>query len=277
MSTAVPLIRAALRGPELKQQPVDLPPLTACAITGAPIARGYRVMDVVSAATSEYFSLLEDPSGFVCEDAAWLLANDWNLGGRMVFEDAHFYPRLGATKDKDAEEDPKELGARAARLRERDAGATRPTWSQLARDIWPERAGQRCVVLVSADPKKRAWPRAMLTTLGQSTMVTGVSDTFTGTRTIDWMRLLRILDAAEVWLSLGFTKYTCRQSLLQASFSSDATKPAFPTYAELERLRARIGTRHPNELELALLIAIRGNVAPGALDHALEVTRNALD
>lgn len=153
---------------------------TSCAITGAPISEGILWSDVIPGSTGEYLDLLHGMARpYVGVAAALAFKSGWNLGGRMFFEDgAHYHPLISAANA---------------------AADGRPCWSDLVRQVWPERAGQCVVTIISDDYKKRVWPRAMVGVLGPNTPVFLFDSGRSIQRNVavNWAGFLDVLDLAE--------------------------------------------------------------------------------
>lgn len=183
--------------------PLDQP--VHCAICGRPIEGGARVMDAITPNTTEYLDQFRGHMhGYLCEDAVacYRPAGDglWRALMRtcLVFEDGtYFWPLISReTADADAE---------------------RPCWSDLVRDVWPEREGQRMVMILTNDQRKRLWPRARVGVLGPATDIylydSGVGHD--GVRRINWERLLDQLDLVERIYAAGFAKRPIEANLLE--------------------------------------------------------------
>lgn len=153
-------------------------------------------MSITTDATNEYMDTFRGlPTGWVCESAARLFRQDHNLGAWLLFEDgAAFRPLI----------------ARESARRE-----NRPCWSELVRDIWPARRGQRMVCLLTTDTKKRLWPRARVGTLGAHTPVFAYDSKLrlAHTVTVAWPDLLSALDLLEDFYTSGFSKCALRESV----------------------------------------------------------------
>lgn len=192
MNTVSEFLAHAMNLPELSKpalQPLD--GIHFCALTGAPIDRGYSVGRLITAKTGDTLGLMSGniANGYLSPTAARCFKGIRNVGGILVFEDGTFH---------------KPLISRASASKKED----RPCWSDLVRDIWPHRAGERMVCILSTDPKKRTWTRAFVTTLGKTTSVY-LYDTsrFLKTNvTVDWSEMLRTLAFFEEVYTAGFSK-----------------------------------------------------------------------
>lgn len=234
MITMTDMLARGLNAEPLAQAPLKTPLGARCAVTGAPLERGYRCLDVVPKAAGEFLDMLRgEPQGWLSESAARLFNGTatWNLGSRLVFEDGTmFWPLIARPKEGE-----------------------RPYWSQLVRQVWRERAGQRCVAILTVDVKKRLWPLARLGVLGPYTPVT-IYDAEQDVRltvTINWPALLLMLDAIETIYTAGFSKRAMRASLF-----SDFKRTQEVGY-DLTRgwERQLAGWRGSNEFVMATLIA----------------------
>jgi hypothetical protein len=176
--------------PPLDTPPVELPEPGYCAVTGEPLAIGYRAMDIVPAAAGEFLDMLGgNVTGWLSEATAIAFKNTWNLGSRLIFEDGtHYHPLINRS---------------AAQKQDRIC------WSDLVRSIWPERANQRVLIIVATDCKKRVWHKARIGTFGTRTAVY-LHDTelvnASASLWIDWQRLLSVLDFVETVYTAGFSK-----------------------------------------------------------------------
>lgn len=149
-----------------------------CAMTGAQLTAGYPTRDALSTATGEFLDLLPcGDTGWVSENVARALKGMWNAGSVAVFEDgAYYHPLLSA---------------------ESAAKQNRPCWSRLVRELYPTRQGQRCVLIMADDYKKRVWPRAEVGTLGAHTAVYVHAGDVSSVVYVDWERLITMLEEVE--------------------------------------------------------------------------------
>ncbi len=200
--TPADLIAKGLRLPALRQEPQAAPVGARCAITGKPLERGYLVADMVTDATAEFLDCFRGGvDGWVSEEAARCFKKsdprDGNPCARsfLIFEDGAAYLPL------------------IARKAAREQG--RPAWCELVHQVWPQRAGQRCLVILTTDTKKRLWIRARVGQLGARTPVLAY-DAETGLNEVlfvDWVALLACLDAVSAAYDAGFPKAAIRDSL----------------------------------------------------------------
>jgi len=150
----------------------------------------------------------------------------------MVFEDGTYYNplldryaeqhaleavekaarKLETADEKDRAENQKLLEKARLRLA---AVAGRPCWSDLVRAVWPERAGQRILIILTTDMKRRLWIRARVGALGSRTVLFYYDSDTAGNENliVDWPRLIECLDVVETAYDLGFPKTALRESL----------------------------------------------------------------
>lgn len=211
-----------------------------CALSGEEITEGYWVMDTVSKSYSRFMDTFRDADGYVSVDAATGIANDWNLGCRMIFEDGtHLHPLI-------SKEQAEKQG--------------RPCFSEAVRDVWPTKEGQSCLILITPDVKKRLWPMARTGTLGLQTPVTMLAGDYNveECRFISWPALLATLDAIEAIYSAGFGKDAILNNLFR---SRKAVETMGMTWtAEHEKSITELRTQP--EFIPALLIAQATKEAP---------------
>jgi len=145
---------------------------------GTPLTVGYPTADALSDATGEFLDLLPGGStGWVSENVARALKGMWNAGSVAVFEDGTYYHPLLSRESAEKQR--------------------RPWWSGLVRQVWPERSGQRGVLILADDYKKRVWPRAEVGTLGAHTAIYVHAGDISGVLYVDWARLVSTLDRVE--------------------------------------------------------------------------------
>lgn len=149
-----------------------------CAMTGARLTAGYPTRDALSTATGEFLDLLPcGDTGWVSENVARALKGMWNAGSVAVFEDgAYYHPLLSG---------------------ESAAKQGRPCWSGLVREMWPARQGQRGVLMLADDYKKRVWPRAEVGTMGAHTAIYVHAGDVSRVVYVDWGRLVTMLEEVE--------------------------------------------------------------------------------
>jgi hypothetical protein len=201
--TPADLLATGLQLPALDMTPVEVPEGVTCAITGQPIAVGYPVADMVTKATAEFLDCFRGGvDGWVSEAAARCFKSANPRVGNpcarshLVFADGTYYmpfiSRDSAAKSED-----------------------RPCWSDLVREVWPERAGQQCLIMLTTDTKKRLWIRARVGCLGSQTamLVYDSGSALNEVRLIDWPRLIDCLDIIEAIYTAGFSKAAIGESL----------------------------------------------------------------
>lgn len=221
-----------------KQELVDVPPGTTCAITGQPIRRGYRVSDMTTGATAEFLDCFRGgPHGYVSENAGRCFKSYRETSQQlMIFEDGTCYNPL--------------ISIDTARKRERTC------WSELVREVWPARKGQRVLILLTTDMKKRLWPNARVGALSDRTPVL-LYDNATHLDTvaiIDWEQMIQCLDLVESVYDVGFSKGAIREGLL----SSYKTVEEVGIKASMALETALRLWRGKDEFSMATLIAQKG-------------------
>lgn len=168
----------------------------ACVITGQMVSTGYRARDIIPATTSEFLDLLHgDPDGVMSPVAARVYKSSWNMGSWLVFSNGDSHHPLVDRKAALAQE--------------------RPCWSDLARTIWPARAGDPLVAILTTDTKKRIWEKARIGVLGSDTpvLVYNMDRSVFRVLSIDWPEMLECLDLVERVYALGFSKTTIAAGL----------------------------------------------------------------
>jgi len=231
----------------LRLGPLDTPPenvadsTTSC-ISGQPLTVGYRAWDVITKSTADPLGQFRgNPDGWISENEAICYRNNNPRKGMptsrqcLVFEDGtYYYPLIS---------------------RESAAKQGRPCWRDLVREVWPERQGQRMLMLLTTDPKKRLWPLAEVGPLGAHTPVYLYAPGTASTVWCDWARMLLAMDLIEQVYALGFSKRAIAISLWQQYKAS--TEVGMVATRELEEGIAAI--RQRPEFALALLIAQKGD------------------
>lgn len=209
---------------------------TTCAITGTHITEGIPWKRVIPASTGEYLDLMHGMAfPYLSLDAAAAYKGSWNLGSRMIFEDGTAYhPYISTTS----------------------AGKSdRTFWSALVRHVWPARREQLCMVIMAGDFKKRVWPRSVVGPLGANTPVYVLdSDRFVSQLlSIDWERMIHILDLVEEVYALGFSKDAISNGLY-TNYATFVDRPIESIKLETKLQQVR---RLP-EFTAAILIAQKG-------------------
>lgn len=207
-----------------------------CALTEKPISKGIPWKRVIPPSTSEYLDLLHGCTlPYMSIEAAAAYKGTANLGGRLIFEDAHYRPFIGiesANKNPD-----------------------RPCWSNLVRDVWPERIGQRCLCIIADDFKKRVWPRARISALGKSTEVYLLYGEryVSQIQQISWPRLIEVLNLVENVYDAGFSKDAIHDGLYASYHNfTDNLEQSMNYESSLAEIRQL------PEFLVALLIAQKG-------------------
>lgn len=204
MLSPTDLIAEGLRLSAVPEPPVPCPPHTVDAITGVPITEGYVAHQLAGANTVEFLETFRgNQHGYVSVNTArcWRAQNPRgdNRASRSVlaFGDGTAWLPMIA----------------------RDTATTeRPCWSDLVRQVWPARAGQPCVAIVTTDQKKRLWPRARATQLGDRTAVYlyNPESRDDGVRFVDWPSLIACLDLVETVYGAGLVKPWIATNVLAA-------------------------------------------------------------
>ncbi len=220
-----------------------------CAITGQPISEGYAVADIVTDATAEFLDCFRGGlDGYVSEAAArcFRSANP-RMGnpcarGMLVFEDGTaFLPTI----------DRKVTTRLPQLLIDLAVPVGRPYWTDLVRQVWPARRGQRMLCILTTDTKKRLWIRARVGALGPRTPVLVHHQQQSDVAILDWGRLVECLDLVESIYALGFAKEHIRRSLYASSKALQTVG-----LAEVKRLEMALRPwRDAPEFAPALMIA----------------------
>lgn len=235
METIADFLAHGIGLPELDSPPQKIDGCATCAITGIRIESGYPVMGIISKSTGEYLDLLEGYSSeWLSESAAQAFKGSWNMGSRLIFEDRTHYHPLVARKEAQKQ--------------------GRACWSDLVREVWPDRAGQMMVMILTTDFKKRIWPRGRVGILGDSTnvlvhdMKQGIFDVL---QINWWPKLLKILDVFEGIYTYGFVKPVIAECLYRDHKTME--KVGIQATADYEKYLSRI--RDTNEFKIAMIIA----------------------
>lgn len=198
MKTPAELIAGAVNAKPPHGKLIQLEEPTTCALSGVEITEGYPVTQAIPKSYGRVMDTFKDPTGFVAIEAATAIANDWNLGVRLIFEDGtHYHPLIN---------------------REAAEKQGRECLSDLVRAVWPAKEGQAMVFLLVTDVKKRAWPRARAGRLGTSSPITLLASEYNieECRYIPWVNLLAMLDRIESTIALGFSGRSIHQNLLDS-------------------------------------------------------------
>lgn len=135
----------------------------------------------------------------------------------------------------------------------------RACWSQLAREVWPTRKGQRCLIILTTDTKKRLWIRARIGALGTRTPVLVYDSKLmvNEVRLLDWPKFLECLNIVEQAYSAGFSKDSINSSLYGQTKAMAAI--GLPATMRMERALAQ--WRGRLEFAPALLIAQKEGIS----------------
>lgn len=236
------LLASGLRLPPLPEPPIPVPPGTVCATSGEPLAHGYPVERVVTDATGEFLDTFHgDVHGWVSDSAARCYTSADPRRGNpcarsvLAFADGTLHSPL--------------IAREAARAQ------NRACWSQLVRDVWPDRAGQVMLAIITTDTKKRLWMHARTGVLGERTPIFcyDPETALHGIRYISWPRLITCLDCVEEIYSAGFPKQALRVSLYTAGKIAQTVG-----LSTTRRMEAALSAwRSSQEFAIALLMAQR--------------------
>jgi hypothetical protein len=262
MSPAEMLVRG-LRLPPPESPPVPVPPGTRCPLTGAVLTEGHPIHQIVPDTTGEWLDLLRGQThGYFSATGAAAIRGDWNLGNRAVFlhPDGRFeamYPLLARPKPgaPPAEDlDPAEVTGKKAKTYFRDHGLPRPCWSDVFHEL-PRRAGQTCLLIVAADPKKRVWNRARVGPVGRRTpvLVFDTSRNLLRVVDVDADDFDHLLEVVETAYAAGFTKRGISGCLLAESKAVAQIGMDRAMRMERELAERRTG----DAFDLAVLVAQR--------------------
>ena len=256
--TPADLLAKGLGLPGLSQPPRALVRGTTCAITGQPIETGYPVAEMVTDATAEFLDCFRGGmGGWVSESAARCFKSaDPRMGNPcarsvLIFEDGAAYLPMIARQDAEPE--------LPRALKEAGSTVTRPVWSDLVRAVWPSRAGQRTLAILTTDTKKRLWIRARVGALGPRTPLLYYDGKTAGNQVLllDWPALLACLNLIEEVYELGYPKTALSTSLYSAGRITQAVG-----LAETRRYeRQLVNWRNRPEFRPALLMAQRAAAA----------------
>jgi len=169
---------------------------TVCAITGERITEGIPWQRVIPPSTAEYLDLMNGMAfPYLGIPASIAFKGSWNMGSRLIFEDGTmFHPYISVESASKSE---------------------RSYWSAVVRNVWPERRGRNCLCTPTDDYKKKIWPKARIGQLGANTQVL----LFDSKRfrlqnlTVDWAKLIDVLDFVEMVYTAGFNKQAISDSL----------------------------------------------------------------
>ena len=169
---------------------------TVCAITGERIICGIPWRRVIPSSTAEYLDLMNGMAfPYLSLAAAAAFKGSWNMGSRLIFEDGSMYhPYISAESAEKSE---------------------RTYWSKLVRDVWPSRANQNCLCIITDNFQKKIWPRAKIGQLGVNTQILLFDSGRSRLQnlTVDWERLIETLSFVEEVYDAGFSKQAISESL----------------------------------------------------------------
>lgn len=252
--TPADLLVAGLRLPPMRTDPQDVPRGTECAITGQPIALGYPVSEMVTGATTEFLDCFRGGvDGYVSEAAARCFKNADPKKGNptarsfLIFEDGIGYlPLIN---------------------RESAMKQNRPCWSELVREVWPARAGQRCLSILTTDTKKRLWIRARIGQMGEHTpvLVYDGASAQNAVLFVNWPALIEYLSLIEEVYTAGFVKASIGSSLFRQWKAADTCGMAVAMGWE-RQLRT---IRSTDEFAMGLLIAQKQNEEENGVQYDL--------
>jgi len=174
-----------------------------CVVDGRLLVEGYRVQDVISATTNDFWAFGGLHGGYMSVDAArcFLASNPKRCmkcsKSIAVFDGVGYEPLISDVAAK-------EQG--------------RPWWSQLVRDAWQKHRGRLCVVILTTGTKTRIWhqPHVRAGMLGERTPVTVYDPSWPINETVvvNWSEMLSDLDLVERILDAGFWSSTLKTCLL---------------------------------------------------------------
>lgn len=242
------LVRGLGLGP-LAEPPQPTPPGTTCCLTGQPITHGYPRRDMTTGATAEFLDGFRgDIHGWLSDAAARCFKNADPRKGNPTARSILAFEKGDCWQPLINQESAAEQG--------------RACWRNLVREIWPERRGERCLVILTTDTKKRLWPRARVGALGPRTPVLVYDSKLAANevRLIDWPTLLDCLALIEQLYSQGFVKEVIRHSL----YSATKAIQAFGVRQTRDAERQLAGWRNRPEFTIALLMAQKDEPAEQA-------------
>jgi hypothetical protein len=218
--------------------PLDKPPqpCTAhCAVTGLAITAGYPAHAIIPSTTGNMLDILPGgAAGWLSEDAAICYANDFRMGGRLIFEDGTMHYPL--------------IDAKAAAEQER------PCWRTLIARELPARVGQRHLCLLNTDYKKRVWPRTPVSAVGP-TMRWHINDASRGVQAVVQLNLQHLLSTLALVEEVyeAYPKPRIERGLWDAKMPSGVTWPQMQQWE-----RALRSARTTPEFAVAIIVAQKG-------------------
>lgn len=240
----------------LQLEPIDaplrsLPDGTYCVMTGEAITEGYNVMDITTSATNEFIDTFRGcPTGHVSESVGRCFKL-WNLGSVLAFESGvHYRPLMSPVSAL-------EQG--------------RPCWRDIPRIVMERHRGEKAVVILATETKKRVWPKAKIGTVGQRMPVL-VHDSGLGMLKnvyIDVPRLQEAIDIIHRVREAGFQAVKSGRAwpMLEGLFSDYKTAESIG-FARTRELEAELKPwRRAPELMCAALIEGYSMKPPKAKDR----------
>lgn len=218
LAPADSLAKAIALPPISNISPVDLPEGSVCVLSGQPIRRGYRVMDVVTSANTEFLDQFAGQvEGYVSENAALCYragapTTKSRVNGRMV-------ANACAKSHLAIELQGGEVWYVSPAIDPNTAIKNNTlTWSEAVRYAWRDYAGHRAFIIMTPDFKRRLWPYARAGVLGEETPVYLLNKTYNldGLQKVNWPELVETLNIVERFYNKGYSKDAIRNSLLQA-------------------------------------------------------------
>lgn len=241
MLTAADVLASAFALPAPDSPPLEFPAPLTCALTGVPITSGYAMRPLLQKSTAIILDTIRgNIDGHISDAAArcWLSVGPGKplMKGGLAFEDGTAYQPMIALKSG------------------QESG--RGCWRDVVREVWPSRQGQRLVMILTTDTKKRLWTNARLGSLGEATPIYVCDGNTLQSLSVSWPRMLACLDLVESLYSRGFGKDAIRDNLL----SSWATAQSWGLAETIRWDRAIAPWRDSPEMLVALLIAQRETI-----------------
>ncbi len=242
-STPADFLAVGLKLGPLPAPPIAVPVGTHCALTGQPLTCGYPVSTMVTPATAEFLDHFRGGiDGYVSDAAARCYKSANPRSGNPCARSVVTFADNSCWNPLIASVSAHEQG--------------RPCWSEFVRELWPSRAGQMCLIILTTDTKKRLWPSARIGALGPRTPVYYYDSKTAGNGTImvDWPRMVECLELIESIYRLGFPKTAMGESLYSASKIAQAVG-----LREVRDYESQLTLwRGTAEMKMGLLIAQKG-------------------
>ena len=238
MRTVADYMVAGMNLPALDLALEDAPSGARCAITGIEIERGYPTWKVIPPTVGDFSDLFPNGIGsYISESAGRAFKGSWNMGSWILFEDGVGYHPLINRAEAEAQ--------------------GRKSWSAVVREIQRERAGQKAVIILTTDPKKRLWHRARIGSMGGAMQVY-IHDgklNISQSCPINWAEMVNVLELIELIYEQGFSKRAIANSLPSEWKATERVG-----IQETLRLERQISPlRNTDEFLMALLIAQKEN------------------